>query len=211
MKVERELIRGAGPVAVLQLLKRHEMYGYELAETLSRKTSGVLAMGQSTLYPLLYSLEAKQLVESRWVETELGPQAPVLPAHRQGRGAPRPAARRMARAVRGDDGHRRRVAGNARSVSMSKDKQSLVGRLRPAWGRARGPRRGIAGATRRRTSRRSSPRSGLRRGPPGRSLPRAGGAFPGWARGRPQSGAAARRGRRATGPPRGSSRTTNGW
>ena len=72
MKVERELIRGAGPVAVLQLLKKHEMYGYELAETLSRKTSGVLAMGQSTLYPLLYSLEAKRLVESRWVETESG-------------------------------------------------------------------------------------------------------------------------------------------
>jgi len=72
MKVERELIRGAGPVAVLQLLKRHEMYGYELAETLSRRTSGVLAMGQSTLYPLLYSLEAKLLVESRWVETDSG-------------------------------------------------------------------------------------------------------------------------------------------
>ena len=72
MKVERELIRGAGPVAVLQLLKRREMYGYELAETLSRRTAGVLAMGQSTLYPLLYSLEAKKLVESRWVETESG-------------------------------------------------------------------------------------------------------------------------------------------
>lgn len=72
MKVERELIRGAGPVAVLQLLKRREMYGYELAETLSRRTAGVLAMGQSTLYPLLYSLEAKRLVESRWVEMPSG-------------------------------------------------------------------------------------------------------------------------------------------
>jgi PadR family transcriptional regulator PadR len=72
MKVERELIRGAGPVAVLQLLKRREMYGYELAETLSRRTAGVLAMGQSTLYPLLYSLVAKRLVESRWVEMPSG-------------------------------------------------------------------------------------------------------------------------------------------
>jgi PadR family transcriptional regulator PadR len=72
MKRERELIRGAGPVAVLQLLQRGEMYGYEIAETLSRRTSGVLAMGQSTLYPLLYSLEAKELVESRWVETDSG-------------------------------------------------------------------------------------------------------------------------------------------
>ncbi len=72
MKVERELIRGAGPVAVMQLLKKREMYGYELVDSLSRTTDGVLAMGQSTLYPLLYSLEAKKLVESRWVELPSG-------------------------------------------------------------------------------------------------------------------------------------------
>jgi PadR family transcriptional regulator len=72
VKAERELIRGAGPVAVLQLLKRRDMYGYELAEALLQRTAGVLAMGQSTLYPLLYSLEAKRLVESRWVEMPSG-------------------------------------------------------------------------------------------------------------------------------------------
>jgi len=72
VKVERELIRGAGPVAVLQLLQRRDMYGYELVDALSRRTDGVLAMGQSSLYPLLYSLEAKRLVESRWVDTPSG-------------------------------------------------------------------------------------------------------------------------------------------
>ena len=30
MRVERELMRGAGPVAVLKLLERFPMYGYEL-------------------------------------------------------------------------------------------------------------------------------------------------------------------------------------
>lgn len=64
MRVERELMRGAGPVAVLKLLERREMYGYELVDALSRKSDGVLAMGQSTLYPLLYNLEAKGLIES---------------------------------------------------------------------------------------------------------------------------------------------------
>src|SRR5262245_4306417 len=72
MKVERELVRGAGPLAVLQLLKRREMYGYELVEALSQRTDGVLAMGQSTLYPLLYNLEHKKLVASRWVELPPG-------------------------------------------------------------------------------------------------------------------------------------------
>ena len=62
MKIERELMRGAGPVAVLRLLEPGEKYGYELVQALERQTGGVLAMGQSTLYPLLYNLEAKGLV-----------------------------------------------------------------------------------------------------------------------------------------------------
>lgn len=68
MKIERELMRGAGPVAVLRLLEGGEKYGYELVQALDQQTAGVLAMGQSTLYPLLYNLEAKGLVSSR-VET----------------------------------------------------------------------------------------------------------------------------------------------
>ena len=66
MRIERELMRGAGPLAVLKLLDRGEMYGYELVERLAERTDGVLAMGQSTLYPLLYNLEAKGLISARW-------------------------------------------------------------------------------------------------------------------------------------------------
>ena len=69
MKIERELMRGAGPTAVLQLLAGGEKYGYELVESLAAKSNGVLAMGQSTLYPLLYNLEAKGLVKSRIDDT----------------------------------------------------------------------------------------------------------------------------------------------
>lgn len=72
MRVERELMRGAGPVAVLKLLERGEMYGYELVEALAKRTDGVLDMGQSTLYPLLYNLEAKGLIESVWRESDAG-------------------------------------------------------------------------------------------------------------------------------------------
>jgi PadR family transcriptional regulator PadR len=72
MRVERELMRGAGPAAVLTLLGEREMYGYELVEALARRSDGVLAMGQSTLYPLLYNLEAKGLIRSRTKEAESG-------------------------------------------------------------------------------------------------------------------------------------------
>ncbi len=69
MRIEKELMRGAGPTAVLQLLSPGEKYGYELVEALARKSNGVLAMGQSTLYPLLYNLEAKGLIASRVEES----------------------------------------------------------------------------------------------------------------------------------------------
>lgn len=66
MRIERELMRGAGPVAVLKLLESGAKYGYELVETLSNDSGGVLAMGQSTLYPLLYNLESQGLVSAEW-------------------------------------------------------------------------------------------------------------------------------------------------
>lgn len=72
MRIERELMRGAGPVAVLRLLQGGERYGYELIELLERQSNGVLAMGQSTLYPLLYNLEAKGWVSSRTETVESG-------------------------------------------------------------------------------------------------------------------------------------------
>ncbi|MBT8485579.1 MAG: helix-turn-helix transcriptional regulator [Phycisphaerales bacterium] len=72
MRVERELMRGAGPVAVLKLLEQAEMYGYELVQALAERSGGILAMGQSTLYPLLYNLEAKGFVASRWVTPATG-------------------------------------------------------------------------------------------------------------------------------------------
>ncbi len=65
MKLEREMMRGAGPTAVMHLLGDGEMYGYELIDLLTRKSQGIFELGQSTLYPMLYNLESKGLVSSR--------------------------------------------------------------------------------------------------------------------------------------------------
>jgi PadR family transcriptional regulator PadR len=72
MRAERELMRGAGPVAVLKLLAGDEMYGYELAQALDERSGGVLDMGQSTLYPLLYNLQSKGLIRARWQTADSG-------------------------------------------------------------------------------------------------------------------------------------------
>jgi len=64
MGLEREWMRGAAPLAVLTLLEAREMYGYELVEALERGSGGLLELGQSTVYPLLYNLEARGFVAS---------------------------------------------------------------------------------------------------------------------------------------------------
>lgn len=72
MRVERELMRGAGPLAVLKLMERGEKYGYELVEALAKQSDGVLALGQSTLYPMLYNLEAKGFIRATWRDADSG-------------------------------------------------------------------------------------------------------------------------------------------
>ena len=70
MKFERELLKGIAPVVVLETLSRGRMYGYELSEAIAAKSQNVLTLGQGTLYPLLYNLEAQKLVTSEWEITD---------------------------------------------------------------------------------------------------------------------------------------------
>jgi PadR family transcriptional regulator PadR len=72
MKFERELLKGIAPVVVLEILSRGRMYGYELSEAISAKSQRILTLGQGTLYPLLYNLEAQKLVKGEWETTPSG-------------------------------------------------------------------------------------------------------------------------------------------
>jgi len=66
MRIDRELLRGVGPLVVLEILSRRPMYGYELAEAVRKRSGDVLNLGRGTLYPLLHNLEAKKLIEGQW-------------------------------------------------------------------------------------------------------------------------------------------------
>jgi PadR family transcriptional regulator PadR len=72
MQIERELLKGVIPLAVLKILKRRAMYGYELVAEVAKRSDGVLKLGQSTLYPLLYNLEAQGLIKSEWQSSDAG-------------------------------------------------------------------------------------------------------------------------------------------
>jgi PadR family transcriptional regulator PadR len=72
MKFESQLLKGVAPVVVLQILSRGPMYGYELSQAIEQRSGDVLTLGKGTLYPLLYNLEAKKLVEAKWETTDAG-------------------------------------------------------------------------------------------------------------------------------------------
>ena len=50
---------------MLKILDGREMYGYELAVALDRQSGGVLKMGHSTLYPVLYKLHERGLIRAQ--------------------------------------------------------------------------------------------------------------------------------------------------
>lgn len=64
MKIEKSLLSGSTPLLVLSLLKDTDMYGYEMADTLARRSDDTFELKEGTLYPLLHTLEKNKLVSS---------------------------------------------------------------------------------------------------------------------------------------------------
>ena len=53
---------------VLALIEQRARHGYEIAKLIENRSAGKLDFHIASLYPLLYRLENKGLVEGRWVE-----------------------------------------------------------------------------------------------------------------------------------------------
>lgn len=70
MKIDKELLKGSTEILILTLLKEQSMYGYQIIKELEKKSSGVFSFKEGTLYPILHSLEGKEIIESFWNEGE---------------------------------------------------------------------------------------------------------------------------------------------
>jgi transcriptional regulator len=64
----RELKRGSTELLILALLEERDRHGYEIARQIDQRTSGAISYHAASLYPTLYRLEHKDLIEGRWVE-----------------------------------------------------------------------------------------------------------------------------------------------
>ena len=64
----RELKRGSTELLILALLEERERHGYEIARLIDQRSGGAISFHVASLYPTLYRMEDKDLIEGRWVE-----------------------------------------------------------------------------------------------------------------------------------------------
>jgi PadR family transcriptional regulator, regulatory protein PadR len=64
----RELKRGSTELLILALLEERDRHGYDLAQQIEERSRGAIAFHVASLYPSLYRMEEKDLIEGRWVE-----------------------------------------------------------------------------------------------------------------------------------------------
>jgi len=67
-KLERELKRGSAELLILALLEERHRHGYEIGHLIEARSRGTISFHVTPLYPTLYRLEDRGLIEGRWVE-----------------------------------------------------------------------------------------------------------------------------------------------
>jgi PadR family transcriptional regulator PadR len=74
-KFRKELMAGLSSLVLLAVLARagREMYGYEIAKAVKAEGEGGLIFKQGAIYPVLRSLAASGLLDSRVEPSEVGP------------------------------------------------------------------------------------------------------------------------------------------
>ena len=81
------LLQGTLDLIVLQLLRAEPTNGYDLTLRIQAISRDVLSVNAGSLYPALYRLEAKGLIDAEWAETEAGRKAKVYSVTAAGRKA----------------------------------------------------------------------------------------------------------------------------
>jgi len=65
---DREWKKGSAELLVLSLLEDQPRHGYDISKLIQIRSGGFLRFHVTSLYPLLYRLEDRGWIVSRWVE-----------------------------------------------------------------------------------------------------------------------------------------------
>lgn len=64
MSADKTLVSGSMAMLLLKLLSEKDMYGYEMIDTLRKRSQNVFELKAGSMYPLLHSLEEKNMLTS---------------------------------------------------------------------------------------------------------------------------------------------------
>ena len=70
-----ELLHGTLDTLVLKTLAAGRLHGYGIARAIELATDGVVGVEEGSLYPALYRMERKGLIEAEWGTSELNRRA----------------------------------------------------------------------------------------------------------------------------------------
>ena len=63
-----ELKKGSAELLILALIENRARHGYEIGQLIEERSDGALSFHVASLYPTLYRLEDRKLIDGRWVE-----------------------------------------------------------------------------------------------------------------------------------------------
>ena len=66
--VRSDVRKGSAELLVLALVEERARHGYEIGRLIEERSRGVLRFHIASLYPMLYRLERRGLIQGRWVE-----------------------------------------------------------------------------------------------------------------------------------------------
>jgi len=70
-----DLLHGTLDTLILKTLASGRRHGYGIAKAIEESTGAVVAVEEGSLYPALYRMERKELIEAEWGVSELGRRA----------------------------------------------------------------------------------------------------------------------------------------
>jgi len=65
---DRQIKKGSAGLLILSLIEYRPRHGYEISKLIEQRSGGALRFHVASLYPLLYRLEQRGLIQGRWVE-----------------------------------------------------------------------------------------------------------------------------------------------
>ena len=71
-RIRAKIARGSAELAILSLLAKESLYGFEISKRIEEESGGALRFKLASLYPMLYELEKRGWIKGQWQANRAG-------------------------------------------------------------------------------------------------------------------------------------------